>query len=338
MIDWLTLQIDVADLPVETYLAMRGKHSLICQISPDGSLEWEKPVRRNVRSDSHQITVELCGSLRIYGSPARVGLVRCDNVFGSSDVLECAQRMIDFVARIEEVQLPVAQAWGCTRIDVTENYDLGQLAHVRTALNHLKAAEGGRYQVRTAAESVYWSQKSTVKSGKAYAKGPHMRYLEKRGKSFLSQDEIDLTDRLLRLELSLRRHWISRQAKKHWHELTEAELQKIHAEYFAGLIGSAEITEQSDMRSELIEAAGRLGMTEGQGRAAYMSWCQIQAVGLHAWKDDCPKSTFYRHKKIMFEAGLSWADLKSRKVVPLRTRPIVLGEPIRSWAELRQVA
>ena len=338
MIDWLTLSVDLEHLEQATIDKLSRKHSLVMCIDPDGNIEWQRPQRRSVRSDSHQISVEICGSLRIYGSPARVGLKTVDNVFGSSDPRECAQRMIDFVKRVEQVQLPDYQEWKCTRMDVTENYDLGSLVNVKEALELLRHAEGGRYQVRATAESVYWSVRSTVKSGKAYSKGAHMTYMQRRGKAHLDDEQMNLVQRLLRLELGLRRHYFARQLRKPWYELTESELTMVHNDYFGQLIGNVEISERSDMRRACVEAAQRLGMSEGIGKAAFLSWTVIQSQGYQAWRDYCPRSTFYRHKKILREAGLSYADFAARNVIPLRMRKLEIATPVRSWGELRKAA
>jgi II/X family phage/plasmid replication protein len=223
-------------------------------------------------------------------------------------------------------------------MDVTHNYWLGDLTNVMTALSLLRHAEGGRYQVRTAAESVYWSQNSTRRSGKAYSKGAHMRFLAKRGRAFIEPDEFALVDGLLRLELSLRRHFFSRVIDKPWYLLTEKELNAEHEKYFAALVGRVEVSEMTDMRNACVEAALRLGLSEGQGRAAYLSWNTIRAVGFAVWRAESAKATMYRHKKILHEAGLSYGDFQARNVVPIRRRRIVLGEPVQSWAELRKVA
>ncbi len=338
MLDWLTLKVDICELNDYARERLQRSQSRIFCLDSDGSLVWERTGRKTVRSDSHQITMEMDSHFTIYGSPARVGLERVDNVFGSGDPVECAGRMIRFVEQCHGVQLPDYTKWKCTRMDVTHNYHLGELSNVLTALEMLRNVEGGRYQLQTSAETVYWSPRSTRRSGKAYAKGPHMQYLAKRGRAFLTPEEMHDVNGLLRLELSLKRHFFARTIGKPWFELSAAELEAEHEAYFAELVGKVEINEMSDMRQQCIEAAQRLGLTEGLGRAAYLSWNSIRSVGFATWKADTPKATFYRHKKIMQEAGLSYADFRARNVVPIRRRRIELDQPVRSWAELRQVA
>lgn len=338
MIDWLTLKINAIHLSPEAFNAVRALQSTLWLIAPDGSVTWSKPARENVRSDSHQVRVEFGSDLQISGSPARVQSGVEDNVFGSYDIRDCAHRMIQHVAVTLGVELPQIEAWACTRIDVTENFDLGEQVHVRQALEMLRHSEGGRYQVKTEAESVYWSVKSAYRSGKAYSKGQHLLYLIKKGKLVLEAEKVEAAQGLLRLELSLRRHWLQRICKKPWYSLTATDLAAEHEAYFEKLIGNCEVSEMSNLQAALIEAAKKVGYSEGCGRAAFGSWQWVRASGYADWREGMPRSTFYRHRKIMFAAGLSFADMTAGNVVAIRKRRVVLNQPVRSWAELKRVA
>lgn len=339
MIDWMTIKIDAMDLPQEAFDHFRKSHFTLVLVDPQGNCVWEKPARDSVRSDSHQLTVEFGSELTIYGSPARLMTGDNDNVFGSDNPVDCAGAMIRHVARTCKVQLPGVYRWKCTRIDVTENYDMGSDTNVKQALELLRHAEGGRYQVKTTAETVYWSTASTYRSGKAYSKGPHLQYLIKRGKlEGISDEKLQAASRLLRLELSLRRHWFQRISRKPWHSLTPSDLAHEHEAYFSKLIGDCEVTETMDMQKKFAHAAVDLGLTPGQGRAAYASWKWIEASGYNDWRDGMPRTTFYRHKKIMMAAGLSLGDFAARTVVPIRRRRLVIDRPVKSWSELLRVA
>lgn len=338
MIDWLTLKLPREQIPDHAHSVLQSKQSMIMCIDPSGEINWMRPDRKAIRSDSHQVMVEMVGDLLIYGSPARVGLKSIDNVFGSGDPLECAQRMLDFVCMVEKIDLPAANNWSCTRMDVTLNFDLGTIDNVLSALEMLRHVEGGRYQVRTTAETVYWSPRSAYRSGKAYSKGTHMRYLASRDRAFLTDDQLNACDRLLRLELKLARHFWKKQAIKPWHEYTQAELEIEHDKYFSALVGGVEVNEMTDFEELLKITAVRLGYKEGQGKQAALSWCCIRTDGYQYWRERCAKSTFYRHKKILFAAGLSYGDFAARNVVSIRKRRIVIEQPVCSWADLLKAA
>ncbi|KAA9131963.1 hypothetical protein F3N42_07255 [Marinihelvus fidelis] len=337
MIDWLTLVCPGEIVSPEVRDQLTREVGMVMKVDATGEISWMKPERKSVRSDSHQLTVEMGADLRVYGSPARVGLIRTDNVFGSGDIEECARRMINFVRNVERVELPHYKRWKLKKLDITHNYDLGNLTNVKTALEMLRHVQGDRYQVNTSAESVYWSKNSTVRSGKAYAKGPHLRHLKKKGTAGVSDQEIEACDRLLRLELQLRRHFWDR-LERDWWTVTESELDRYHSDYFGRLVGDVVIDEKTDMEKACIAAAIRLGMTEGYGKAAAMAWCVIRSEGFQFWQDKTPRSTMFKHKKILREAGLSYADFAARNVVPIRRRRVILNAPVKSWGELMKTA
>lgn len=336
MIDWLTLKADAMDLGEVVIRRLRELSGRVVKLDAYGGIEWETVARENIRSDSHQVTVCMGGELTICGSPARV--MGSSNVFGSGDITDCAQAMLGFVSRQVGVVLPNLSVWRCTRVDVTHNYDLGSLANVRGALLALRHAEGGRYQLRTAAESVYWSVRSKYRSGKAYAKGPHLQYARKRGSCEVNDDDIALASRLLRLELSLRSQFWREQATKPWWQYEERELDELHEQYFSQLVGNVEVTEMCDVQLRCVEAARSLGRKDGQGKAAFAYWCLIKAEGFERARELTPRPTHYRHMKVLRTAGLSWADFQAGRVVQLRRTPLVLAQPVRSWDDLRRCA
>ena len=162
---------------------------------------------------------------------------------------------------------------------------------------------------------------------------------------------------LLRLELTLGSRWIRRWreqqvgalgATKHrnsvvarikqdrtrsiW-ELTEEELKRTADAYWSRIIGQA--TEDKTMTDdELHSKLQRLAKTPRQGSAAFGTWLQIQGAGVERVKASMSVSTWQRHKKLLFDAGLTWADLSQRKVVALRARAIT-ARPVSTWAELQ---
>lgn len=333
MIDWLTLRVDASRLAPATLKAFRATQDRITRISPDGAVVWDIPAHESVRSDSHQITVRLGSDLSIKGSPARV--MGKDNVFGSGNIAVCAQAVLTFVSQNRGVVLPDYLDWRVTRVDITHNYDLGSLAAVRQALHELEVAEGGRYQKQTHAGTVYWSSRSAVRSGKVYAKGPHMEQQARVGKASFSQNELQLGQNLLRLELSLKNQFWREHAAKNCWQYTEEELDRLHADYFAPLVGTIEVLEVDNIPAKCVTAARQLGQSEGQGMGAYRYWVVIQQMGLERARDVTSRASHYRYLRILKQAGFGYADFKARNVTQLRRKPITLGEPVRSWDELR---
>jgi hypothetical protein len=369
VIDWVTLKVGGELVDPETVSKLRAGSGMVQKISADGEVVWQVWSRESIRSDSHQVNVYMGSALEIYGSPARA----CErsNVFGSGDVVQCARTMLEFVSRHANVCLPELSQWRCIRVDVTHNYDLGAAAQVREALMSLEHARSSRYQKTTDVGTVYWSRRSRMKSGKAYAKGKQLREQCAKGVAHAHEWELEAADRLLRLELSLKGHWWRQAAGKAWFDFEPSELESEHERYFEPLIGKAEVIDVDDLKAQLIEAAKRVAVRSyevgvakheaalrvpgradkepegldarlrravGHGKSAYLYWLQIQQLGFETVRADTPDRTHYRHLQILREAGLSWSDFQARRIVPLRRRPLVLSQPVRSWDELRMVA
>ena len=343
LIDWLTLRLDRDDCPDwAAWKLLESWGDRILRYCPaTGEKVWEIAAWESLRSDSHQLAIKFSGmSLHVQGSPARVMGVG-DTVFGAGDagrdVFTCASFMIAFVSKLLRVYpVPHVRLWHLTRMDVTANYDLGSLANVRVALAELRNIEGGRYRVsQQAGDTVYYSHLSRLRAGKAYSKGPHLRYLL--GQSTYTgcgytEADLSLSDRLLRLELRLGREWW-RRLQVPWWSVPWSVLKEQHDDYFLRMVG-VEGIEVTDMG--FVDRFISVAPSEGQGKAAARSWALVQTMGWQAARDTMPKSTWYRHVAIWKAAGLGDADISAGRVVSLR-RPLIL-RPVSSWEDLRRAA
>ncbi|MDD2661357.1 MAG: phage/plasmid replication protein, II/X family [Methylococcales bacterium] len=320
------------------------------QITKDGyfllgldTVIYETACWESVRSDSHQIAFRVgSDAIWIQGSPARV----CgsgDAVFGEGasaalDLPSCLKRMAVFVSGVVGITLSLnPEHWHVSRIDVTGSLMLEDLASVRIALRTLRECEGGRYRVsQQAGDTVYWSHKSRLRAGKAYAKGPHIDYQLKKkdysGRQY-SDSERSMINRLLRLELRLGAQWIRERAGKKWFELTPNDLKKEWKDYFQRMIGDADMKTNDDVKTRIFAAA----KTEGQAKAAHCCFLIIQSEGWEKAKEDFPKNTWYRHLRILRAAGLGDADISAGKVVQLR-RKVLECQVVHSWNDLYQKA
>ena len=325
--------MDARLLPLSTLEIFHRHQDRIVRISPEGEIRWETVARANIRSDSQQVTIRCTDVLVIQGSPARVK--GPDNVFGSLDIRANWLAMIQFVEDALGVLLPRFHTnWRVTRVDVTGNYDLGSPSNVKQALNYLRHHEGGRYQVRTNAETVYWSKQSSLRAGKAYAKGAQMRQLVRKGELYLEAADLALLDRLLRLELRLGGQFWRERAERPWYEWSEQDFAEAHRGYFSQFVGDVELAQSDDV----LERLKAVVKTEGQALAAFRTWALIRELGVEITRSMLPQSTWYRHKRQLNQVGLSWADFQMRSVVPFRRRMIKLDESVNSWAALRAQA
>lgn len=327
MIDWLTLRLPAEFVPAGVWDRIRDRAGRVLCLDADGSVEWESLRWECVRSDSHRVHVRAGSCLEIIGSPARA--MARHNVFGSSDVRECANAMISLVSRVVGVELPpVGAVWKCSRIDFALNFQLGDAAAVRSALNWLRFAEGGRYRGRSAGTSIYWNVKSSRMSGKAYAKGDHVRRAVSRGEAELSAAELEACDGLLRLEVGFRRNFL--RERDVW-SITPAEFEQWHGDYFRPFLGDCEVM---DMNADLLARLKKCAPSEGQALAAFRTCALVAQVGPETVAESMPRATWFRHRKLLLSAGLSLADLRAGHVVPLRSQRVIIGAPVRSFADI----
>ncbi len=358
LIDWITAYLPMDKVDQEHWQQLRLLTERVMRFKPDegnqttddcyflinrDSVVYETAAWESVRSDSHQIAFRVGGdAIWIQGSPARVcgsgDAVFGEGAAGALDLRGCLDRMAGFVSGIINIPLSADYAdWHVSRIDITGNLVLDDLAAVREALRILRNCEGGRYRVsQQAGDTVYWSHKSRLRSGKAYAKGPHIDYQTKKqdytGRAY-TVGEKKLLQRLLRLELKLGAQWLRERAGKAWHELSKEDLTNEWKNYFLRMIGETEMKTNDDVKERILAAA----KTEGQGKGAYCCFLLIQSQGWEKAKDDYPARTWYHHLKILRQAGLGDADISAGNVVPLRRR-IIECQVVHTWLELQNVA
>lgn len=335
LIDWVTARVPLEGLSEQVRQAVSLIGDRIIRFNPaTGEQRWETSAWDSIRSDTHQVVVRVGSDLWMQGSPARV----CgdgDAVFGSGpsaalDLLGCVDAMRRFLAGQLGVVLPPADRWIVTRVDITGNLLFADLRTVRDALRLLRDVEGGRYRVSAqAGDTVYWSARSKLRAGKAYAKGPHLRHLMRQrgydGRQYTPQ-EIAAADRLLRLELRLGREFWSR---NRWQDFTAEQLRLQWSEYFRRMAGDTAVTDDRDLMQRVIASAP----SEGQGKAAYGCWCLIQREGWERAREMYSRSTWYRHLRILRAAGLRDGDISSGRVIPMRLR-VIDAALVTSWEQL----
>lgn len=342
LIDWISLKLPLIHLSSDDRTRLEGNTSRIQKFCPvTGEISWTTAAWESIRSDSHQISYKV-GATELYvqGSPARVHQDGC-SVFGSGIVAaleleQCAQLMINTMTALTGVKFPVANNWGVTRVDVTQNLLLENLEQVREALSILRDCEGGRYRVsQQAGDSVYWNHTSRLRKGKAYAKGAHLSYQNKNrkytGKTY-NQQEIDQANRLLRLELTLGREFF-RRLEMNWQDVPPSFLKNQWHDYFSRMTGQATMTNDSQLTKRVSMAAP----TKGYAKATMKTWYAIQSLGWEKAKSLTPKSTWYKHLKILRTAGIGDADLSRGELTPVKMT-IIEMTAVNSWQELQQAA
>lgn len=343
MIDWITLRIPLKGLPSVIEQRFRESLGMVHCSDSNGEILWKKPFIdfEALRSD----TVGLCWIvsrdsdreyLSIGASPATLEFG--NNVFGSSDIRHCALVVIGAAQRSLDCILPVPELWSCRRLDITENYLMESFREVKALLRELMRTDSGRHKGSSGAgDTVLWNAGSDLRKGKSYHKGPQLVYLRKRSKVQIEDWQINIADRICRMELTLGSRWFRRlyQKGESWLGLSEGMLDEEYEDYF-GLMwgGKAEVMDMGKMLEELEKVAP----TKGQALAAHRTWALIKAIGYSLARDSMPSRTWYRHIKLLHASGLSDADLCAGNVLPFVRRTVSESFIVRSWDEARRVA
>lgn len=331
LIDFITAWVDLSAFEDADRERLRSHGERIQKYNPrTGEVSWEVSTWNSIRSDSHQISLRVSGDrLWFKGSPARV---IGDGAARALDLLGCVGQMLGFVGESLGVKAPDPQLLEVRRVDITSMLLLDSLSNVRQGLAVLRNCEGGRYRVsQQAGDTVYWSHGSRLKSGKAYAKGPHLRQAQQKreygGRSY-SEAELTAVDRCLRLELTLGSQWWRERVGRPWWQVTADDLRACHHEYFGRMLGDVGVTEMN-----IEDRVRAVAATEGQTKAAVSTWALIGKFGWEKARDMTSRRTWYRNLKVLRMAGLADADLSAGNVVPFRRR-LIECQAVNSWPEL----
>jgi II/X family phage/plasmid replication protein len=373
MIDWMTLRIPLSsfldsDQIIEKFSSFLGTQ---CTYNSTGELIREKLVFdiEKLRSDEIGLfwQVQHNGKenfLLIAGSPASVEFGT--NVFGSNDVMHCANVMHREAQKGLSMILPPIHTWQCMRLDFNFNYLLDSNSQVKQALRELKNGHGSRQKATTGhGDTVMIGEKSKMITGVIYDKGTQVKNLVKqlfkKGRDIPYDTwEIDIMSRLLRFELRLKRQWFEKlghkktyehflhndlnvkQALKNykhyyentqpWTELTEQDLIEKHHSYFKPFTGSIGVTDMST----LLENLKNLGISEGRARSAYQTWALIKTMGYEQAKSSLNENTFNKHRSQLLRAGLTETDLQNSEnnVLVFKRKTIELDCPVTSWSQI----
>jgi len=345
LIDWLTLRHPLTPaLGTYVHEKIRDCMGLTVCINADGSERWKKNNLdiEKLRSDFQGLFWSITNDgesqqyLTIGASPSSLEFGGV-NVFGSLDIEYGAQILLKHARKALSSILPSFEQWQCRRIDVTCNYDLGNVSQVKQGLRLLLSTDAPRRRTnsdRKGGDTVYWNPSSDLRAGKAYHKGAHLRKMVGRGDCECPEDLLDKADNLLRLELKLGARWL-RRLEKVWHKLTEAELLNEHQTFFGALIGEG--LEVKDMGT-LLKELEKVCSTPGRALAAHKTFSLIKSMGYTQTKESTPKATFMRHCADLRAAGISSAELCAGEIIPFRVRKMILAEPVRWWDEIKRVA
>ena len=258
LIDWLTLRIPLtSELDDALYARLMDAKMFIQCFDSQGVIRWEKAGLDfdALRSDTMGLCWNIQGDgaryyLVIGGSPAslRYGI----NVFGDLDIRSGAEILIRTARKGLQAILPPVDGWQCRRVDITGNYVLPDAQSVKQALRMLLNTDAARRKASSArrgGDTVMWNTTSDLTKGKAYHKGPQLSFSCRRHGLDVTPEQLELSDRLLRLEHTRGARWFRREeeAGRRWQDMTEEDLERLYLEFFERLTEGVEVKDMDRM-------------------------------------------------------------------------------------------
>ncbi len=132
--------------------------------------------------------------------------------------------------------------------------------------------------------------------------------------------------------------------KNKWYDLTESDIKTMYRNFWQSRVGTGLKTMNiKEIKEKFENSAIELGLKSGYGLKAFATWNLIKSIGhLNVYSPNnenslIAKRTFYVHKKIALNAGLTQADFQSGEVLPFSQEVINMVE-VDSWEQLKKMA
>lgn len=268
------------------------------------------------------------------------------NVFGGPvDPRAAGRWFIERVGALLGVQLPDGDRWWCDRVDWAEVFDLGSFEAVQEYVGRLNAATFPRREVaRFGAHALHCPGATTTL--KLYHKGVELRkHDRKRLLKVWSAEEVEsllaVADGVLRFETGIHARTLSEAGLERVAYLEAAQLQEVHDREAARLLREGRC-DMERVRTHQ-EVSRRLEGLYGavKGRHLFGTWMQLAALGEDEVKRQMTRTSFYRQRRQLQDAGVEWcgADVRivpSVSLVPAGFAP-VRSDPRRLTAEAPEV-
>jgi II/X family phage/plasmid replication protein len=304
-------------LKSEKYIYEEADSSIII-----GDYEWviENGERKAIRVGEHKIDAPfgkrvVWGAPYIYAEASVHKLMLGHNIYGGPENFqECCFFLVYFLERIMGVELPDYSEWFVKRVDVAECWNLGSFEACCAWFHGMKHADYPRRTVQRYGSSGLYSpgRATTVKF---YHKGPEFFKHDRRrlkNRSDIDCEELQkIANCVIRAEVEIKaRKLRNDMAKKHYDILVknisdeylksvfDDEVQKILREGEKGM----EIARTHDkVEARLLEKFNKRSFN-----TLYGFWLRLSVHGEEEVKRRTKKSTFYRLRKKLIDAGISW--------------------------------
>lgn len=266
---------------------------------------------------------------------------------GPNDIKKSIAYLVRFLENVMQVSLPDYKEWEIKRVDVAKVYHFSDIMICKKIIHNLRNCYYTRRKPHIYDTTVFFPGSTT--SIKIYWKGPeYEKHDYKRFKKCIlreidkswNRENCDLIQHKLALQLKhfdnvkekayrIIRYECEIKARKLketfdndrvlvkylnddiLHDIADHELYKIMKED-----DNMDIVRRSDLVLERLHSV----YGENLANALYSTWTKLVQFGEERTKETLSRRTFYRHKKLLVEAGVSWVcslvNLKPLSIVP----------------------
>jgi len=267
---------------------------------------------------------------------------------GSRDIKKSIAYLVRFLENAMNVKLPVYYLWEVIQIDVAKAFKFKDKQICKRIMSNLKNSYYSRRKPMIFDSSVMFSGSTTTT--KFYWKGPEFeKHDYKRMNKYIAR-EVDISyseeygdlkrsklvfvkmhyDKVLEKAYRIIRYECSIKNRK-LKELFNTERVLVYMlndgtlENCSNVELRKVIKEDESMnivrRSDLVLERLKKLYDTSLANSLYSTWCQIVQFGEEKTRNEMSRATFYRHKKILIECGVSWmcsvVNLKPLSIVPL---------------------
>lgn len=258
----------------------------------------------------HQETVPSPPYLLLEGSVHKAMLGH--NVHGGPEAFAASCGFfVGLASELVGVELPGASEWLVRRVDWSEVYRLGYEG-AEAFIRNMHGADYARRSVQKYATGIMWpGSNSTLKM---YMKGPEFtRHDSRRLSSFMDPDHVEELQReaneLVRVECEVKARmlrWWNADELPRVHEVSEDRIKGQHVTEVKRVLheGGEQVKKVRNHR----EVSARLHDEYGDrlGNVLYGTWSRLVLGGEAEARKALTKPTFYRHKKLIKDAGCNW--------------------------------
>lgn len=249
---------------------------------------------------------------------------------GSDDLLSQVAFLLKRIESAFDVSLPPSLYWKVLRLDYARTYNMGSFEAVSQYIRGLFTSEFPRRKVHRFAETGLYVPGTTT-TLKFYHKGPEFyKHDFKRIKKFKGDSEafqiLEKANRILRVECEFKQKKLEQifGCNTKIKDISIADLVPYYDVEVQKLLKEAKGNEIVRTSEDVLK---RLNREYGVnlGNTLFSSWVILSTMGEMNLKKSLTKATFYRHRKLLQDAGVSWNNTditRQESIIPFDFVPV----------------